>query len=225
MDPGGPRTRGPSRRSAPHIPHSAPRSTSATTTVNKDKQQRTQIPGLMLGQEAPAARRESRANTNAGARPTSTSGPAPRHKRASRACSLRASARIEAVVGAGRRCWSQGRDERRRPPNRALLLSPNLSSATSIPGVIAFDGTRGSRDQGPGAAIRAKRSCRGPQRPCARLVGQFAGRRVGGRLIGGSVSTRSERAFTSRGSTNAEIIGVHHRPAPVIPRQRPSAHP
>jgi hypothetical protein len=31
-----------------------------------------------------------------------------RHKRASRACSLRASARIEAVVRAGRRCWSQG---------------------------------------------------------------------------------------------------------------------
>ena len=53
----GPAPAGPSRRSAPHIPHSAPRSTSATTTVNKDKQQRTQIPGLMLGQEAPAERR------------------------------------------------------------------------------------------------------------------------------------------------------------------------
>ena len=50
-----------------------------------------------------------------------------RHKRASRACSLRASARIEAVVRAGRRCWSQGGDERRRPPNRALLLSPRSS--------------------------------------------------------------------------------------------------
>jgi hypothetical protein len=47
-----------------------------------------------------------------------------RHKRASRACSLRASARIEAVVRAGRRCWAEGRDERRRPPDSALLLSP-----------------------------------------------------------------------------------------------------
>ena len=43
---------------------------------------------------------------------------------AHRACTLRASTRIEAVVRAGRRCWSQGGDERRRPPNRALLLSP-----------------------------------------------------------------------------------------------------
>ena len=65
-----------------------------------------------------------------------------RHKRASRACSLRAGARIEAVVRAGRRCWSQGGDERRRPPNRALLLSPNLRSATVIRGVIPFDGER-----------------------------------------------------------------------------------
>ena len=62
------------------------------------------------------------------ARASAIRAPTPRirHKRASRACSLRASARIEAVVRAGRRCWSQGGDERRRPPNRALLLSPNL---------------------------------------------------------------------------------------------------
>ena len=53
-------------------------------------------------------------------------------KRASRACSLRASARIEAVVRAGRRRWSQGGDERRRPPNRALLLSPKLSGAPAL---------------------------------------------------------------------------------------------
>ena len=52
-----------------------------------------------------------------------------RHKRASRACSLRASARIEAVVRAGRRCWFQGGDERRRPPNRSLLLSPTSRRA------------------------------------------------------------------------------------------------
>ena len=58
-------------------------------------------------------------------RPGDNKRPARRHKRASRACSLRASARIEAVVRAGRRCWSPGGDERRRPPNRALLLSPN----------------------------------------------------------------------------------------------------
>ena len=52
-----------------------------------------------------------------------------RHKRASRACSLSCYARIEAVIRAGRRCWSQAGDERRRPPNRALLLSPTSRRA------------------------------------------------------------------------------------------------
>ena len=33
------------------------------------------------------------------------------------------------LVRAGRRCWSQGSDERRRPPNRALLLSPTSKRA------------------------------------------------------------------------------------------------
>ena len=47
-----------------------------------------------------------------------------RHKRASGACRLSASALIGAVVRARHRRWSQGRDERRRPPHGALLLSP-----------------------------------------------------------------------------------------------------
>jgi len=64
--------------------------------------------------------------------------PARRHKRASRACSLRASARIEAVVRAGRRCWSQGGDERRRPPNRVLLLSPSSTRRASRGATIPF---------------------------------------------------------------------------------------
>ena len=61
-----------------------------------------------------------------------------RHKRASRACSLGASARIEAVVRAGCRCWSQGGDERRRPPSRALLLSPRSTRARPGLGATAF---------------------------------------------------------------------------------------
>jgi len=44
--------------------------------------------------------------------------PANRHKRASGACRLRASALIEAVVGARHRCWSQGGDE---PPPTAEI--------------------------------------------------------------------------------------------------------
>ena len=64
--------------------------------------------------------------------------PAPRHKRTSRACSLRASARIEAVVRAGRRCWSKGGDERRRPPNRALLLSPTSARQRARRRTIGF---------------------------------------------------------------------------------------
>ena len=60
-----------------------------------------------------------------GSRPARGRAPARRRSRdAPRACSLRASARIEAVVRVRRRCWSQGGDEQRRPPNRALLLSP-----------------------------------------------------------------------------------------------------
>ena len=53
------------------------------------------------------------------------------------ACSLRTSARIEAVVRAWRRCWPQGGNERRRPPNRALLLSPTGISATAGSGVTS----------------------------------------------------------------------------------------
>jgi hypothetical protein len=51
-----------------------------------------------------------------------------RHKRASGARRLRASALIEAVVRPGHRRWSQGSDESNRPPDRALLLSPRTSS-------------------------------------------------------------------------------------------------
>ena len=50
--------------------------------------------------------------------------PADRHKRASAACSLRASALIEAVVRAGASIWPQDGGERRRRPDRELLLSP-----------------------------------------------------------------------------------------------------
>ena len=71
-------------------------------------------------------------------RPALRRAPPIRHKRASRACSLRASARIEAVVRAGRRCWSQGGDERRRPPNRALLLSPRSKRVRPGLGTTAF---------------------------------------------------------------------------------------
>jgi hypothetical protein len=74
----------------------------------------------------------------AGLAPVPRHAPACRHKRASRACSLRANARIEAVVRAGRRCWSQGGDERRRPPNRALLLSPRSKRVRPGLGATAF---------------------------------------------------------------------------------------
>ena len=52
--------------------------------------------------------RDTRGITEAGQSRVGARSPEIRHKRASRACSLRASARIEAVVRAGRRCWSQG---------------------------------------------------------------------------------------------------------------------
>ena len=75
--------------------------------------------------------------------------PPPRHKRASGACSLRASALIEAVVRARRRCPSQGGDDRHRPPNRALLLSPRgaIHSSQVGPGFLRSDWPR------PAAAI------------------------------------------------------------------------
>ena len=57
--------------------------------------------------------------------------PPPRHKRASGAFSLCASALIEAAVRTGRRCRSQCGDERHRPPNRALLLPCELSPKIS----------------------------------------------------------------------------------------------
>jgi hypothetical protein len=63
---------------------------------------------------------------------------ASRHKRASGACSLRASALVEAVVRAGRRCPSQGGDDRRRPPNRALLLSPTSARQRARRRTIGF---------------------------------------------------------------------------------------
>ena len=44
-------------------------------------------------------------------RPSRGGAPANRHKHASGACNRRASAVIEAVVRAGRRCWSQGGDD------------------------------------------------------------------------------------------------------------------
>ena len=50
-----------------------------------------------------------------------------RRKRASGACSFRASALIEAVVRAGVECSPQGGDEGHRLPNHALLLSPTSS--------------------------------------------------------------------------------------------------
>ena len=53
----------------------------------------------------------------------STCAPCPSPDPRSAACSLRARALIGAVVCAGRRCWSQGRDERRRPPNRAAPIA------------------------------------------------------------------------------------------------------
>ena len=81
-----------------------------------------------------------------------------RHKRASRACNLRASARIEAVVRPGRRCWSQGGDERRRPPDRALLLSRELNTLPSGE-TAAF---RVDRQ----AAVRAQPARRGSRRRC-----------------------------------------------------------
>ena len=65
-------------------------------------------------------------------------GPGSRHKRASGACSLRASALVEAVVRAGRRCPSQGGDDRRRPPNRALLLSPTSARQRARRRTIGF---------------------------------------------------------------------------------------
>ena len=69
--------------------------------------------------------------TRAGRRPNNGVCPPPRHKRASRACSLRASARIEAVVRAGRRCWSQRGDERHRRSNRvaAPIAQEQLQAA------------------------------------------------------------------------------------------------
>ena len=66
----------------------------------------------------------TRRETEAGPSPSVGSVPACRHKRALGACSLRASAVIEAVVRTGPRCRSQGGNERHRPPIRALLLSP-----------------------------------------------------------------------------------------------------
>jgi hypothetical protein len=92
------------------------------------------------GAAATSATEKSSASMAEQVRRQSRRRPPIRHKRASGACSLRASALIEAVVRAGRRCPSQGGDDRHRPPNRALLLSPNLSSATAIRGVIPFDG-------------------------------------------------------------------------------------
>ena len=78
------------------------------------------------------------------------------HKAASRACSLRASARIEAVVRAGRRCWSQGvtngadrriapcsyhqEEEPGGPPARSLRDRRDHRAADR--GEIAFDGRR-----------------------------------------------------------------------------------
>ncbi len=63
--------------------------------------------------------------------------PAPRHKRASGACSLRASARIEAVVragvDAGPKVATNGADR----ANRALLLSPTSKRAQDGRGTTA----------------------------------------------------------------------------------------
>jgi hypothetical protein len=72
------------------------------------------------------------------ARPARSRRPRIRHKRASGACSLRASALIEAVVREGRRCRSQSRDERHRPPNGALLLSPRTERVRPGLGATAF---------------------------------------------------------------------------------------
>jgi hypothetical protein len=80
----------------------------------------------------------TRATSNAGLEPESVVGLANRHKRASGACSLRASALIEAGVRGGRRCPSQGGDDRHPPPNRALLLSPNLERPAVAVRTIAF---------------------------------------------------------------------------------------
>jgi hypothetical protein len=60
-------------------------------------------------------------------------GPPIRHKHASGACSLRASALIEAVVRTGRRCPSRSGDDRHRPPDRALLLSPRCERPSPGP--------------------------------------------------------------------------------------------
>jgi hypothetical protein len=70
--------------------------------------------------------------------------PAPRHKRASGACSLRASALMEAVARARRRCQSQCGDERHRPPNRALLISPKSARADPRRWSRTAEGTPGA---------------------------------------------------------------------------------
>jgi hypothetical protein len=102
-----------------------------------------------------------------------------RQERASGACSLRASALIEAVARARRRCRSQCGDERHRPPNRALLsYRPNPVAPIRVAGPMTPGGRRA-----PAAA--------------------FLGRRSGGGLSLSRVSTRADRAATAERATSA----------------------
>ena len=130
-------------------------------------------------------------------------------KRASRACSLRASARIEAVVRAGRRRWSQGGDERRRPPNRALLLSP--TSKRARPG-------RGTTASTLAPARAALAQCHGGSRESALLLQR--GAVVEGSATASGRSSRPppllqpwQRHSEARAAARAEAVVARSVPA------------
>ena len=127
------------QRSAPDAPSinvsqaCGPVPGSARSRWRRGRRTEPPVPHDRLATLAIARRRWARYPRSHGSRREPCRGPdlANGHKRASGACSVRASALIEAAVRAGRRCRSQGGDERHRPPDCVPLYRVNAGVNSS----------------------------------------------------------------------------------------------